>query len=789
MISLAVLAIFVQDHALAKEVLNLGANSEVQILSDKAFHKSSENTYEAHGNVIIKLKTDSIYGEKASLTPSSAKVWGNVRYVGPQITLYGTEIDFSIKDAKMTVHDAKLVDQNFTIFGKKIVRYADGHLEAEDAEYSTCRDCPGSWSVQGGEVRIIPDQYVYMKHAFIKIKGVTIVYIPYIVFPIKKDRETGLLFPKLGFDLERGFYLQQPFFWAINQSSDLTLSPTSYGQRGLGLEWEYRKAINNNSDFKFYNLQSFDQVWAPGKINEDKLGDRKLRQFYDYDFFYKPSNDRTFFVEGKQLSDLDILSDYNVYIEKRLLNNEHGHKVGFQEVFPNFFFGVEGNFMNNAFFANAKGFDHSYVQNLGHLEMSHTPINFLQSSGLISKISFDQNLDLAYFKQNHVGEGQYLRNVQRLDYRPSVWMKLRPFGPVNFEATYKFDYQHYNIPHEVSGSQTARKYGSQIKTSLWMEVEKTFGRPYIETKNAQKVEIVENKSDLISPVPNIKEESKQQRIAHSSYKHLITYGLNHSYYEDQKISGNENLVTSLLDGTNNARFDYRDQIGGRDQNVFDVATRTDLPESNSIELVWKNSLLKKTPKLDISPFENFRYNLDNFDYSKIAYFDLSQGVLLNSNDDPEFDFEDRLTRLHASFGISVGDFSLSGSEFYFHQSGEHISNFNLKYAKKYFNYSVSYIYDSFSSQRRYTKHDLKFRLSDMIELRTGHYYDFEKKSVYESYVGGIYVPKNNCWKLDIEYRQKDQIKNNDLTKDQIISFNFLLNYNAKTFGSLFGIQL
>ncbi|EQC52187.1 hypothetical protein [Bacteriovorax sp. DB6_IX] len=162
---------------------------------------------------------------------------------------------------------------------------------------------------------------------------------------------------------------------------------------------------------------------------------------------------------------------------------------------------------------------------------------------------------------------------------------------------------------------------------------------------------------------------------------------------------------------------------------------------------------------------------------------------MNSNDDPEFDFEDRLTRLHASFGVNIGNLSLSGSEYYFHQSGEHISDFSLTYNQAYFNYGVSYIYDSFSSQRRYTKHDLKFRLSDMIELRTGHYYDFEKKSVYESYVGGIYVPKNNCWKLDIEYRQKDQIKNNDLTKDQIISFNFLLNYNAKTFGSLFGIQL
>lgn len=772
-------------------MLNLGPNNEVQILSDKAFRKSSENSYEAHGNVIIKLKKDSIYGEKASLSPKKAQVWGNVRYVGPEMTLYGTEIDFDLKEEKLTIVNAKMVDENFVVLGKKIQRFKDGHFEAEDAEYTTCRDCPESWSIQGSEVKIIPNQYVYMKHAFIKIKGVIIVYIPYIVFPIKKDRESGLLFPKLSFDLERGFYFQQPFFWAINNSSDLTLSPTSYGQRALGSEWEYRKALNNDSEFKIFNMQSFDRIWEPGKLNEDRTGDSELRQFYDMSYFYKPKNERLLFAKAKKLSDLDILSDYNTYIEKRLLDNQHGYSVGFQEVFKNFYIGIEGNFKNNALYSNSKGFDHSYVQNLGEIELSHTPINFIQSSGVISKVSFWQNMNFDYFKQNHTRESSYIRNVQRLDYTPTIAMKLRPIGPVYFSTQYQFDYQHYNIPHEVEGTQTARKYGNSIKSSLWLEVEKVFGHAYVETVVTPPAVEEKTSKDLISEIPNIRKESKVKKIYHSSYKHLVKYALNHSFYDPQKISGNEKLVDQFLEDSNAGKFDSRDYVKGRDQNIFDVATRTDLPESNTVELYWGNSILKKTPKRVISPFQNFKYQMDNFDYSKVAYFNISQGFFVENEDGQgkKLEFEDRLTRLFSEFGLNVGSFSLSGSDYYFHQSGEHIASLEGSYNTKYFSYSLEYVYDSFSSQRRYTKHDVSFYFSDLFQMRMGHYYDFEKERVYESYLGGLYIPSNNCWKLDVEYRQKDQIRNNELSKDQIFSFNFLLNYNAKSFGSIFGLQL
>lgn len=784
---------FFGEAAYAKQSFVFGANQDVQILSDKAYRKTLDNTYEAHGNVIIKLRKDAIYGEKASLSFSTGvgKVWGNVRYVGPVFTLYGTEIAYELKEKTFTVKNAKLVDENFVILGKEIKRFADGHFEATEAEYSTCKDCPESWSIQGMDVKVIPNQYIYLKHAFLKVRGVIVVYIPYLVLPIKKDRETGLLFPKIGFNLDEGFYFQQPFFWAIDQSKDLTISPTIYGQRAYGGEWEYRQAINNYSHLNLFNMQARDRIWEPEKINDDLTSERSLRQYYDYDTFYNFNNKTSVYSNGKFLSDLDIQADYDLYLKDRLIDNESGYRFGLQHIFSNFYIGLDSHFKNYSLYENAKGFDHQYVQTLPRVELGHSQISLYDNNFSflpISKISFWQYLSFDYFKQNHVEENEYIRNIQRYDYTPTVKMFFKPIGPVNISTEYQLDYQHYHMPFETE-AQTARKYGSSLKTSFSFEVEKQFGRAYIRKTKEKPVIKATSSGDLITEVPTLGSRVVEKSEVISSYKHLVNYSVNHQYYKKQKFSGSEKLEDQFLDGSTKTRFDYRDLVRGFDQNLFDASTRTDLPESNTVEFKILNSLLRKTPRQNSDPFTNFKYQLDNFDYSKVAYFDISQGIILDDKKGEETTFNDRLTRLATTFGFSVGRLSLSASEYYFHQGGDHITTINLRHRLRYFTSKLEYVYDSFSEERRYSKLDFTFKPSGLVALRMGHFYDFETSRVYESYIGGNYKPLNNCWIFDLEYRQKDAIENNELVKDKIISLNFLLNYNSKNFSPILGLEL
>ena len=58
-----------------------GATKEISVISDKAYRISSENRFQAVGNVIILHFDNSIYGEKADISFNTGEVVveGNVR--------------------------------------------------------------------------------------------------------------------------------------------------------------------------------------------------------------------------------------------------------------------------------------------------------------------------------------------------------------------------------------------------------------------------------------------------------------------------------------------------------------------------------------------------------------------------------------------------------------------------------------------------------------------------------------------------------------------------------------
>src|SRR5262249_16271158 len=67
---------------------------------------------------------------------------------------------------------------------------------------------------------------------------------PYGFMSVRNDRQSGLLFPYYGFSNTRGFVWQQPFYWDINRSYDMTITTDVETSARLGLWGEFRYAPN-----------------------------------------------------------------------------------------------------------------------------------------------------------------------------------------------------------------------------------------------------------------------------------------------------------------------------------------------------------------------------------------------------------------------------------------------------------------------------------------------------------------------------------------------------------------
>ncbi len=74
----------------------------------------------------------------------------------------------------------------------------------------------------------------------LEFKGVPILPVPAISFPLSDKRKTGLLPPTLGLDSVSGFEYAQPWYWNIAPNRDATFTPLLMTRRGVALAGEFR---------------------------------------------------------------------------------------------------------------------------------------------------------------------------------------------------------------------------------------------------------------------------------------------------------------------------------------------------------------------------------------------------------------------------------------------------------------------------------------------------------------------------------------------------------------------
>lgn len=135
----------------------------------------------------------------------------------------------------------------------------DGHGEASridfidqsravihDATYTTCLREPGpswlpDWILRAATIRIDNEEEVgQAEGAVLSFKGVPILPVPSISFPLSDKRKSGFLPPTIGLDNVNGLDMTLPYYWDIAPNRDATFYPTLMSRRGLMLGGEFR---------------------------------------------------------------------------------------------------------------------------------------------------------------------------------------------------------------------------------------------------------------------------------------------------------------------------------------------------------------------------------------------------------------------------------------------------------------------------------------------------------------------------------------------------------------------
>ncbi len=220
----------------------------VELSADYLRYDEASDTYFASGNVVavqagMTLKADSVVADMASGVATAS---GNVQVIdeGGDI-VRGDNLVFNIKteDAVLAKARISFKKQGLLITGDTIRKTGPQTYEAKNITFTTCECKEGAspaWSFRASSAKVTVGQYLTGWNAFFYIKGVPVLYSPYISLPVRRERQTGFLSPQFGYSRLRGFAFKDAFFWAISDNTDSTFYLDEETNRGTGGATQYR---------------------------------------------------------------------------------------------------------------------------------------------------------------------------------------------------------------------------------------------------------------------------------------------------------------------------------------------------------------------------------------------------------------------------------------------------------------------------------------------------------------------------------------------------------------------
>ncbi|WP_371818991.1 LPS-assembly protein LptD [Roseococcus sp. SDR] len=184
-----------------------------------------------------------------------ALLQGNVQIIeadGQVFYAEEAELGDGFRDGVLTEIRARLA-QNARLAGNG-ARRTDGTVtEIARPVYSSCNLCesdptrPPLWQMRARmATQDRESQRISYRGATVDIGGIPLFYTPFFSHPDPQTpRASGFLFPTNGYTRFLGAFTQTPYFWAIDETQDLLITPTIGTLAPPNLALDYRRRFNN----------------------------------------------------------------------------------------------------------------------------------------------------------------------------------------------------------------------------------------------------------------------------------------------------------------------------------------------------------------------------------------------------------------------------------------------------------------------------------------------------------------------------------------------------------------
>jgi len=223
---------------------------------------------------------------------------GNVLIVWGQNRVFGSRMTYDLDEERGVIEDAIGYALNeYLMWARKIEKIGDKKLRLTKATVTTCSQPLPYWSFAVSSATVTLEGYARMRNVRLRALKAPVIYLPYLVWPVKENRAAGFLMPEFSNTQQRGQVFTVPLFVPIGRSADVTVIPRYYTKSGLMLGAEARFIPNHKGG-----------GYVGGAYIDDQVDGR---QRYRFDF----RQTQDFSNDFRMVADVGLVSDSEYYTD------------------------------------------------------------------------------------------------------------------------------------------------------------------------------------------------------------------------------------------------------------------------------------------------------------------------------------------------------------------------------------------------------------------------------------------------------------------------------------------
>ncbi|HZC45835.1 MAG TPA: LPS assembly protein LptD [Candidatus Acidoferrum sp.] len=238
----------------------------VNVTGQETIYDSKTDTFVVKGDAVMSQGGSVLKADEIDIIrrERKARAVGNVHLIDPEVEMWATEGTIDITNETMVLYNAKVLAKKniYHLEGKQITKLEGQNYEITQGFFTTCGCEKGtpSWSINAQQMTVNVGHTGTARNATFNVLGQPVIPTPYLVFPADTNRHSGLLSGRYGQSGLRGFQLLQPYYIAINKSSDATVALDVETSQRVGGLAEYR--LTNGKD---------DYLWADGAFYDESI--------------------------------------------------------------------------------------------------------------------------------------------------------------------------------------------------------------------------------------------------------------------------------------------------------------------------------------------------------------------------------------------------------------------------------------------------------------------------------------------------------------------------------------